>query len=197
MGDRCAPIPPPARHEGRTPEETRRRSGDHGRRTVRARLPRARNGGGCDSRPLASPQGAVGGRSCSSGMRTSCATHGSPRAERCGQSERPWHGLKKKQQAWNVRRKWCLPPSSGCRRGPGRDERPPPVAKASRVVQVRRSDNLRSALWACGDQRRRWMTMAIPWPPPTHIDSTPNSLSESSRPLSRVVMMRAPVMPNG
>ena len=33
----------------------------------------------------------------------------------------------------------------------------------------------------------------IPWPPPTHIDSSPKVLSESSRPLSRVVMIRAPV----
>src|SRR5688500_12437807 len=39
--------------------------------------------------------------------------------------------------------------------------------------------------------------MAMPWPPPTHIDSTPNSLSASSRPLINVVMMRAPVIPNG
>src|ERR1700722_10351371 len=35
------------------------------------------------------------------------------------------------------------------------------------------------------------------WPPPTHIDSSPNVLSESSRPFRSVVMMRAPVMPKG
>jgi alkanesulfonate monooxygenase SsuD/methylene tetrahydromethanopterin reductase-like flavin-dependent oxidoreductase (luciferase family) len=43
----------------------------------------------------------------------------------------------------------------------------------------------------------RSTTMAMPWPPPTHIDSRPKVLSASCRPLSSVVMMRAPVMPNG
>ena len=41
------------------------------------------------------------------------------------------------------------------------------------------------------------MIMAMPWPPPTHIVSRPKVLSASWRPLISVVMMRAPVMPNG
>src|SRR5674476_465378 len=39
--------------------------------------------------------------------------------------------------------------------------------------------------------------MAIPWPPPMHIVSSPNWPSRAVRPLSRVVVMRAPVEPNG
>ena len=39
--------------------------------------------------------------------------------------------------------------------------------------------------------------MAMPWPPPTHIVSRPMVFPASSRPLSSVVMMRAPVWPNG
>ena len=41
------------------------------------------------------------------------------------------------------------------------------------------------------------MIIAMPWPPPTHIDSRPKVPPVSSRPLISVVMMRAPVMPNG
>src|SRR6476659_6807791 len=39
--------------------------------------------------------------------------------------------------------------------------------------------------------------MAMPWPPPTHIVSRPNCASRSCIPLSSVVVMRAPVDPNG
>src|SRR6476646_5152247 len=39
--------------------------------------------------------------------------------------------------------------------------------------------------------------MAWPMPPATHIDSIPYCLSRVSRSLSSVVMIRAPVMPNG
>jgi hypothetical protein len=39
--------------------------------------------------------------------------------------------------------------------------------------------------------------MAMPWPPPTHIDSSPMVFPVSSRALSSVVMMRAPVWPKG
>ena len=46
-------------------------------------------------------------------------------------------------------------------------------------------------------QPRRSTIMAMPWPPPTHIVSRPTVLSASSSPLSSVLMMRAPVMPNG
>ena len=46
-------------------------------------------------------------------------------------------------------------------------------------------------------QFRRSTIMAMPWPPPTHIDSRPMVLSASSRPLSRVHMMRDPVIPKG
>ena len=46
-------------------------------------------------------------------------------------------------------------------------------------------------------QRSRSTTIAMPWPPPTHIDSRPKVLSVSSSALSSVVMMRAPVWPNG
>ncbi len=44
---------------------------------------------------------------------------------------------------------------------------------------------------------RRSMTMAMPWPPPTHMLSSPMVPPVERRPLSSVVMMRAPVMPNG
>ena len=37
----------------------------------------------------------------------------------------------------------------------------------------------------------------MPWPPPTHIVSRPNSLSRLCSPLSSVVVIRAPVEPNG
>ena len=46
-------------------------------------------------------------------------------------------------------------------------------------------------------QLRRSMIIAIPWPPPTHIVSRPNCLSSVCRLWIRVVMMRAPVIPNG
>ena len=39
--------------------------------------------------------------------------------------------------------------------------------------------------------------MAMPWPPPTHIDSRPKVLPVSSSAFSSVVMMRAPVWPKG
>src|SRR3954453_13917998 len=39
--------------------------------------------------------------------------------------------------------------------------------------------------------------MAMPWPPATHMVSSPIVLSSDSRSFSSVVMMRAPVMPNG
>ena len=48
-----------------------------------------------------------------------------------------------------------------------------------------------------GSQLRRSTIMAMPWPPPTHIDSRPNVLSASWSPWISVVMMRAPVMPKG
>ena len=48
-----------------------------------------------------------------------------------------------------------------------------------------------------GHQERRSTIMAMPWPPPTHIDSSPMVLSVSSSALSSVVMMRAPVWPKG
>jgi hypothetical protein len=41
-------------------------------------------------------------------------------------------------------------------------------------------------------QLRRWRTKAMPWPPPTHMVSRPNSLSRLCRPLSSVVVIRAP-----
>ena len=44
-------------------------------------------------------------------------------------------------------------------------------------------------------QRSRSTTMAMPWPPPTHIVSSPIVPSTSSRSLSSVHMIRAPVMP--
>ena len=37
----------------------------------------------------------------------------------------------------------------------------------------------------------------MPMPPPTHIDSTPNCLSWCCSELISVLVMRAPVMPNG
>src|SRR5262249_13711408 len=37
----------------------------------------------------------------------------------------------------------------------------------------------------------------MPWPPPTHIVSRPNVLSWNCRLFSRVLAIRAPVMPNG
>ena len=40
-------------------------------------------------------------------------------------------------------------------------------------------------------------TIAIPWPPPTHMVSRPNCLSWVWRLFSSVAVMRAPVMPNG
>ena len=46
-------------------------------------------------------------------------------------------------------------------------------------------------------QLRRSTIMAMPWPPPTHIDSIPNVLSSVCRLWMSVVMMRAPVMPKG
>src|SRR5437773_272057 len=46
-------------------------------------------------------------------------------------------------------------------------------------------------------QRRRSTIIAMPWPPPTHIVSSPISLSSDSRSLSNVFMIRAPVMPYG
>src|SRR5665647_934147 len=39
--------------------------------------------------------------------------------------------------------------------------------------------------------------MAMPWPPPMHIVSRPNCPSRAARPLSSVVVIRAPVAPNG
>ena len=42
-------------------------------------------------------------------------------------------------------------------------------------------------------QLRRSTIMAMPWPPPTHMDSRPMVLPVSSSALSSVVMMRAPV----
>ena len=41
------------------------------------------------------------------------------------------------------------------------------------------------------------MIIACPIPPATHIVSSPNLPSSESRLLSRVVMIRAPVIPNG
>ncbi len=59
-----------------------------------------------------------------------------------------------------------------------------------------RPDRRRSR-WPGGDQDSRSTIMAMPWPPPTHIDSSPMVLSVSSSALSSVVMMRAPVWPKG
>lgn len=39
--------------------------------------------------------------------------------------------------------------------------------------------------------------MAMPCPPPTHMVSTPHCASRVRNPLTKVVMMRAPVAPNG
>ena len=39
------------------------------------------------------------------------------------------------------------------------------------------------------------MIMAIPWPPPTHMVSRPTLRSRARSPLSRVVVMRDPVIP--
>lgn len=50
---------------------------------------------------------------------------------------------------------------------------------------------------AAGDYDSRSITMAMPWPPPTHIVSRPNCLSWNWRLLIRVPVMRAPVIPNG
>ena len=67
------------------------------------------------------------------------------------------------------------------------------------VVHRRRRATLESATSdATGrGQLRRSMIIAMPWPPPTHIVSRPYCLSASWRPWISVVMMRAPVMPNG
>jgi hypothetical protein len=46
-------------------------------------------------------------------------------------------------------------------------------------------------------QLSRSTIIAIPWPPATHIVSRPIVASSVSSPLSSVVMIRAPVMPNG
>ena len=46
-------------------------------------------------------------------------------------------------------------------------------------------------------QLRRSTTMAMPWPPPTHIVSRPYVPPVVCRPWISVVMMRAPVMPKG
>ena len=48
-----------------------------------------------------------------------------------------------------------------------------------------------------GGQLSRSTSMAMPMPPPTHIVSMPKVWSRVRRSLSSVVMMRAPVMPNG
>ena len=53
------------------------------------------------------------------------------------------------------------------------------------------SANRADALPGAG-QRSRSMSMAIPWPPPTHIDSRPIDLSSLCSPLMSVAMMRAP-----
>ena len=37
----------------------------------------------------------------------------------------------------------------------------------------------------------------MPWPPPTHMVSSPNCLSWNTIELIRVLVIRAPVMPNG
>ena len=47
------------------------------------------------------------------------------------------------------------------------------------------------------NQLRRSTIMAMPWPPPTHMDSMPTVLLVLCKPLMSVVMMRAPVIPNG
>ena len=60
------------------------------------------------------------------------------------------------------------------------------------------TDDRNAAIGRTGPaQERRSMIMAMPWPPPTHIDSIPNVLSSVCRLWINVVMMRAPVMPNG
>ena len=41
------------------------------------------------------------------------------------------------------------------------------------------------------------MTIAMPWPPPTHMVSRPNCLSWNCRLLISVPVIRAPVMPKG
>ena len=50
---------------------------------------------------------------------------------------------------------------------------------------------------ADASQLRRSRMTAIPWPPPTHIVSSPSATSCSRMALSRVVMIRAPVEPKG
>src|SRR5450631_2518533 len=55
------------------------------------------------------------------------------------------------------------------------------------VYQARKTPTLQS----------RSTIIAMPWPPPTHIVSSPIDLSWKSREFSRVPVMRAPVMPNG
>ena len=74
---------------------------------------------------------------------------------------------------------------SRVRRGRDRRLTPPRGAIARSRSPGRRRYDSRSTI------------MAMPWPPPTHIDSRPMVLPVSSRALSRVVMMRAPVWPNG
>ena len=41
------------------------------------------------------------------------------------------------------------------------------------------------------------MIIAMPWPPPTHMVASPSVSSRWARPLIRVQVIRAPVMPNG
>ena len=65
------------------------------------------------------------------------------------------------------------------------------------VVQQAAAGARRRSGVACSAQLRRWTTIAMPCPPPTHIVSRPSSLSRDWRPLSSVVVIRAPVEPNG
>src|SRR5690606_32483797 len=61
----------------------------------------------------------------------------------------------------------------------------------------RARDDRELAVEAACSHERRSRTMAMPMPPPTHMDSTPNCLSCHCSELISVDVMRAPVMPNG
>ena len=83
-------------------------------------------------------------------------------------------------------------PANGRADGPDVDRRG--SARGDRLSSCRRP---RHADGSRPSYDRRSTIIAIPWPPPTHIDSRPKVVPASSRPLSRVVMMRAPVWPKG
>src|SRR5829696_2941810 len=79
----------------------------------------------------------------------------------------------------NLLSSWCLRP---------RREAPNPNVARDRLLRTREGASRYDT---------RSTTMAMPWPPPTHIVSRPIVRSIDSRSFSSVFMIRAPVMPYG